>query len=72
MMNGDIPMVQTHFPVIAMNFPVTYPVVTVNQEIQGNVSMAFVQNGIIIAVQKTEPVTTTCSVLFCDKQRVCD
>jgi len=72
MMNGDIPMVQTPFPVIAMKFPLTYPVVTVNQEIQGNVSMAFVQNGIAIAVQKTEPVTTTCSGLFCDKQRVYD
>ena len=72
MMNGDIPMVQTPFPVIAMKFPLTYPVVTVNQEIQGNVSMAFVQNGIAIAVRKTEPVTTTCSGLFCDKQRVYD
>ena len=34
--------------------------------------MAFVQNGIAIAVSKTEPVTTTCSGLFCDKQRVYD
>lgn len=71
-MNGDIPMVQTSCPVIAMRLPLSFPDVRVNKGIKGNKSMAFIYNGVQIAVRKTEPVTTTCSGLFCDKQRVHD
>ena len=71
-MNGDIPMVQTPWPVIAMKLPLSFPVVHVDKGILGNCSKAFVYNGVQITVIKTEPESTTCSGLFCDKQRLHD
>lgn len=70
LMSGDIPMLETQFPVIVMRTPDQIQPVPVNFEIQGNNALSFVQNGAIVSVKRTAPEETTCSGLFCDKQRI--
>ena len=70
LMSGDVPMVETRFPVIVMKRPNLFPTVEIDYQIQGNNGLAFVKNSIQLTVNRTVPEETTCSGLFCDKQRI--
>ena len=69
-MSGDLPLVETHFPVVVMKFPRNIAEVNVFESIQGNHSKAFVVNEAQLTVCSTTPKETTCSGMFCDKQRI--
>ena len=67
---NDIPLMETHCPLIVMKRPFTFPETKIDYQIQGNQAMAFIRNGVTIKIKGIVPVESTCSGLFCDKQRV--
>jgi hypothetical protein len=69
LMNGDIPLLETNFPLIVLNPPAMSQKISVNMEIEGNASLAFVLNGTIVQVESLSPYQTNCAGLLCDKQR---
>ena len=71
-MRGDIPLIVSHFPVFLMKYPTHIPTIQMNTEIGGNTSLAFVYNGVDLAVDYTSLVKTSCTGSFCDKQRIGD
>ena len=71
-MVGDIPLLVTKFPVIIMSVPHHFPRVSVDYQIQGNSAFAFVMRGMKLKVGGLTPIATSCSGLFCDRQRVDD
>ena len=70
MMANDIPMIETRYPVVVMNFPHIYHESPVDITISGNISRAFVLNHCDLDVLSVTPEQTQCGGLFCDKQRV--
>eukprot|EP00957_Ditylum_brightwellii_P091851 6993901-Ditylum_brightwellii.AAC.1 len=69
--SGDIPLVETHYPVIVMKHPSqNIPTVKIDHFIEGNTAKAFVEDAFMICVQSTAPEETNCAGLFCDKQHL--
>lgn len=71
-MRGDIPLVKTQLPLIAMKRPSKLITTNINLQIQENTSMAFVLNGKDLFLNRTVPIQTTCSGMLCDRQRISD
>ena len=71
-MVGDIPLLVSKFPARVMREPSTYMSIGINLQTQGNESFAFVANNTNITLDGFTPVPTSCSGLFCDRQRVDD
>ena len=71
-MVGDIPLLVSKFPARVMREPSTYISIGINLQTQGNESFAFVANNTNITLDGFTPVPTSCSGLFCDRQRVDD
>eukprot|EP00957_Ditylum_brightwellii_P172626 13141437-Ditylum_brightwellii.AAC.1 len=68
-MPGDMPMVQTRFPVVVMKHPeVSLPTVDIDHSISGNMVLAFVKEGAMLQIHSTTSEETKCAGLFCDKQ----
>ena len=72
LMNNETPMVESNFPIVALAPPAILPNIPLNMEIQGESSLSFVVNGARLVVRSTAPTQTSCSGLFCDKQRLKD
>eukprot|EP00957_Ditylum_brightwellii_P080710 6138531-Ditylum_brightwellii.AAC.1 len=61
-MSGDIPLVETCYPVIVMKHPSqNIPTVKINHSIEGNTDKAFVEDDVMICVQSTRPEETKCA-----------
>eukprot|EP00957_Ditylum_brightwellii_P057615 4369293-Ditylum_brightwellii.AAC.1 len=72
-MSGDIPLVETCYPVIVMKHPSqNIPTVKISHSIERNTAKAFVKEAVMIRVQSTTPEKTKCACLFCDKQHLND
>ena len=69
-MHGDIPIIVTSFPLVAMTRPQRLATIPINPQIEGNHTMAFVFNNKQIGIQQTSVYATKCKGFFCDKQRV--
>ena len=73
LMSGDIPMIETTFPIIVMKHPQGgFDSIPINYQVQGNNHLAFVLNNARLRVLRTSPQETTCAGLLCDKQRIHD
>jgi hypothetical protein len=48
---NDIPLMETHCPLIVMRRPYTFPETKIDYQIQGNQAMAFIRNGVTIKVK---------------------
>jgi hypothetical protein len=73
LMSGDLPMLETPYPVVVMLYPSRgLPPVVINPEIQGNNHLAFSLEACHLRINRTSPEETTCGGLFCDKQRISD
>jgi len=72
LMVGDIPLLNTNFPVIIMNAPTSYLRVSIDYQVQGNNAFAFALNNINVFIKNTSPKSTSCSGLTCDRQRLED
>ena len=70
MMANEIPMLETRYSVVVMNFPRMYHESPVDITIGGNTSRAFVLNNCELDILSITPEQTSCGGLFCDKQRV--
>lgn len=71
-MRGDIPILRSQFPCIALNFPARLDTIAINDEITSNESYAFVWNNALVHVDYTAPMKTSCTGELCDRQRVND
>jgi hypothetical protein len=67
-----IPLVVTQKPAIVMRAPTTVHSIPINTEIHGDLAVSSILNGIKLASTRLDVIHTTCSGLFCDKQRVYD
>ena len=70
MMAGDIPMLETRFPVIVMGNASGHDDIKIDVGIPGNISNAFVLTGCKVEVLSSTPKETCCSGIFCNKQRI--
>eukprot|EP00957_Ditylum_brightwellii_P068700 5215127-Ditylum_brightwellii.AAC.1 len=60
-MLGDVPMVETCFPVVIVRFPETaLPAVRIDYSIGKNTVMAFVQEDVTLQIHSTTPEETKC------------
>eukprot|EP00957_Ditylum_brightwellii_P077053 5855389-Ditylum_brightwellii.AAC.1 len=68
----DVPMVETHFPVVVMRFLETAlpAAVMIDHSIGENTTMAFVQEDVTLQIHIITPEETKCLDLFYDKQCV--
>jgi len=57
-------------PVVVLKIPTMLPSIHLNNEIVGNTSLSFIENGATISINRTYVTSTTCGGCFCDKQRV--
>ena len=71
-MRGDIPLIKTHYPLIVMKRPSLKTSIPISKEIGNQNSLAFVLKGMIININRSTPIKTTCGGLLCDKQRCSD
>ena len=71
-MVGDIPLLVSKFPARVLKDPSRFVSIGINLQTQGNESFAFVANNANITIDGFTPVPTSCSGLFCDRQRVDD
>ena len=71
-MVGDIPLVVSKFPCILMETPSKFKEVKVDNQVEGNGAFAFVSKEMTLELSGLTPVTTSCSGLFCDRQRIDD
>lgn len=69
-MSGDVPMLQSDFPAVIMKPPKLFVPVNIDPMIQGNTALAFTINNVELSVSGFTPVSTSCSGLFCDRQRI--
>jgi hypothetical protein len=69
-MSGDVPMLQSDFPAVIMKPPKLFVPVNIDPMIQGNTALAFTINNVELSVSGFTPVSTLCSGLFCDRQRI--
>ena len=68
----DIPLVNSFYPAIVIERPSRVYTVPVNTYIQANQSGVAVLKDVILSVQRTTPIQTTCSGKHCDKARPLD
>ena len=66
--NGDIPLVNTHFPLIVMHLLALCPTANMINDTQPNHSLAFVFSNIHLNANQTFVVQTTCTRNHCDKK----
>ena len=64
---GDIPLLETTFPIIVIKHQKRIWLEKINTKIQGNSTMVFVKKGVSILVKRISPEETTCSGKFCGK-----
>jgi hypothetical protein len=69
---NDIPLLETFEPLIALKRPMSFFTIPVDNQISGNKALAFIHNRVKVGVLSMPIVESTCSGLFCDKQRVHD
>eukprot|EP00957_Ditylum_brightwellii_P094021 7158825-Ditylum_brightwellii.AAC.1 len=67
-MSGDLPLVDTCFPVIVIKYPTKNPTAAIEYSIEGNCAKAFVYNAAMLQIHSITPEETKCSNLFCDEQ----
>ena len=72
MMANEIPMIETRYSVVVMNYPVHFHQSPVDITIGGNTSRAFVLNNCYLNILSVTPEQTKCGGLFCDRQRIHD
>ena len=72
LMVGDIALLVSKFPARLMKDPSMLVSVGIVPQTQGNTSFTFVSNNTTITLDGFTPVATSCSGLFCDRQRVDD
>lgn len=70
LMSGDIAMLETKFPLFLMTNPSSFVSIMINYKIEGNASLAFIENNAKLSIFCSTPEATKCSVFFCDKQRL--
>ena len=66
---NEIPIVETRFGCIVMKDPANMGTIDIDMSITSNVTRSFVLNNVQINVISTSVNTSTCSGLFCDRQR---
>eukprot|EP00957_Ditylum_brightwellii_P106384 8116091-Ditylum_brightwellii.AAC.1 len=71
-MRGDIPLVETHFPLSLLLPTPRAASISVNTSMLGSKPVAFVYNATEVTVNYFNFVATSCSENLCDKQRVND
>ena len=72
-MAGDIPMVETRLPCAILSHPnVGFDPVPIDKSITGHNHRAFVLTNAQVILRRITPEPTSCSGLFCDRQRVSD
>ena len=69
-LRGDIPLIETHQPVIVLKVPSSFLQVTPLDNLQGESSRAFVLNGTTISCPSYLCEKTKCGGSFCDRQRL--
>ena len=69
LMSGDIPLLITNNSVTVLKTPTTYPEFHINRTTVKNSTKSFCIHGMRLKVTYIAPAETTCSGLFCDRQR---
>ena len=72
LMSGDIPLLITNNSVTVLKIPTTYPPFDINRTTVKNSTKSFCIHGMKLKVTYIAPAETTCSGLFCDRQRAVD
>eukprot|EP00957_Ditylum_brightwellii_P170494 12977558-Ditylum_brightwellii.AAC.1 len=61
LISGDVPMVETCFPLVVMRFSETaLPAVRIDHSFRGNTATAFVQEDVTLQIHGTTPEETKC------------
>ena len=71
-MDGDIPLINTNFPVVTIQLTRYYNQVLIYYQVQVNNDFGFLLNGVMATLNFINPISTSCSGIFCDPQRVDD
>ena len=71
-MVDDITLITMIFPVVIMQLEIYYTQVFINYQVQGDNDSRFVLNGVTETLNGFNPISTSCSGIFCDHQSVDD
>ena len=71
-MKNDIPMINSAFPLVLLKPPTKFTEIPINERIESDTSYAFVYIRTQLSFTIINPVKTTCSGKFCDRQRISD
>ena len=69
-LRGDIPLIESHHPVIVLKQPPSYHSILPSENLQGESSRAFVLNGAMLSCSAYSCEKTKCGGSFCDRQRL--
>ena len=69
-LRGDIPLIETHHPVIVLKQPKSYNSIIPLDNLQGESSRAFILNGTLLSCTTYSCEKTKCGGSFCDRQRL--
>lgn len=67
-----IPLVRSHYPIVALEYPSDLMSIPINTYIQANQASFAILKNVNVEVRRTTPIQTTCSGKHCDKQRPMD
>ena len=69
-LRGDIPLIESHHPVIVLKQPPSYHSILPSENLQGESSRAFILNGAMLSCSAYSCEKTKCGGSFCDRQRL--
>ena len=67
-MRCDIPMISSHVSIILLKNPTRVSIYTMNDKIEANTSLGFINNATQMSVNFSAPMKSSCSGNLCDRQ----